>query len=230
MHVDVIMLSNTVSEAIHEMTCHAIDTLCRSEDSFRFAVHLVESNRRIHRQGFVYPEVDLIVPKERFRYNRFLNLGLLNCRHEWIVVSNNDVEFTEGWFSALMRVHEKHPDILSFSPWEPVWHPARNLDPDKEYILGHRGTREVAGWCLVMHRSVVEECELFDEQFEFWYQDHDYAMTLKKHGIKHALVPGSIVHHAVSTSSERFSWWKNYRMKTVQHVRFLRKWRGELHE
>lgn len=228
MHVDVIMLSNTKNRDFYAMTRRALESLQASEEDVSFVIHLVETNKKLAKKGFTYPDVDLIVPKERFGYNRFLNHGLDRCRHDWIVVSNNDVVFTKGWFSTLMKVHENHPDVLSLSPWEPKWHRAKALVPEGEYLIGYRTGREVTGWCLVMHRSVVTQCALFDEQFEFWYQDDDYAMTLKKHNIKHALVPGSIVHHEVASSSNDFLWWTNFRMKNIQRVRYVKKWSHEL--
>jgi len=222
--VDVIMLSDTRNGEFHAMTCRAIETLKASENETEFVIHLVESNRKFVRNGFSYTGVDLIHPNERFAYNRFLNHGLKHCAHEWVVIANNDLTFTKGWFSTLMRVHEQYPDILSLSPWEPDWHKLKGVAPLGEYMLGYRAGREVTGWCLAMHNSVVTRCNLFDEQFEFWYQDNDYAMTLKQHGIKHALVPGSIVHHHVSSSSSDFSWWRNFRMKNLQRVRYIKKW------
>ena len=223
-YADVIMLSDTRNSEFHAMTCRALETLKASEVETQFVVHLVESNGKSVRKGFSYPDVDLIVPNERFMYNRFLNYGLMHCTHEWFVVANNDVTFTKGWFSTLMRVHELDPSILSLSPWEPAWHPLKKVTPEGEYMLGYRAGREVAGWCLAIHSSVVTRCNLFDEQFEFWYQDNDYAMTLKQYGIRHALVPGSIVHHHVSGSSSNFSWWRNFRMKNIQRVRYIKKW------
>lgn len=227
LYADVIMLSNTRNSEFHAMTCRALESLKASEDEVCFVIHLVETNRKLARKGFAYPDVDLIVPNERFGYNRFLNHGLKHCTHEWIVVSNNDVTFTKGWFSALMRVHAMDSGILSLSPWEPEWHIRKGMTPEGEYMLGCRAGREVAGWCLVMHESVVTRCNLFDEQFDFWYQDNDYAMTLKKNNIKHALVPGSVVHHTEASSSSNFSWWTNFRMKNLQFVRFVRKWRRD---
>jgi hypothetical protein len=35
----------------------------------------------------------------------------------------------------------------------------------------------------------------FDELFDMYYQDNDYAETIKSKGIKHALVKNSIVSH-----------------------------------
>lgn len=51
-----------------------------------------------------------------------------------------------------------------------------------------------------MRRSVMDTMGSWDERFLSWYQDNDYAETLKHNGIKHAMIKSSIVHHLGETS------------------------------
>jgi len=197
------MLANTTDITKYGMTCRAINTLDWSDDTFDFNITIVESNKKHLEQGFVY-HTKTIVPDDKFGYNKYLNHGLNSIQNlsEWVIITNNDVIFTLNWFTNLMNVSEQRPDILSFSPWEPNWHKKRGMTPDKLINEGYRTSFEITGWCLVMHRDVIYDCKLFDPAFEFWYQDNDYALTLQKHNIKHALISNSRVYHMVSGSHD----------------------------
>jgi GT2 family glycosyltransferase len=48
----------------------------------------------------------------------------------------------------------------------------------------------------------METMGSWDERFVHWYQDNDYAETIKHNGIKHALIRSSIVHHLCESSKE----------------------------
>ena len=51
---------------------------------------------------------------------------------------------------------------------------------------------------IFQKRKIYEQTGLFDERFTFWYADNDYSETIKKLGIKHALVLNSVVEHIES--------------------------------
>lgn len=224
MNIDIIFLSNTKTISHYGLTTRAINSLRASENSFNFNEIVVESNVHYLDQGFVYDKCKVIVPNEEFNYNRFLNKGLEHSTSEWVVVSNNDVIFTQKWFTSLMNFHSKHPQFLSLSPYEPNWHPNKGMLHTTEYFAGYRTSFEITGWCLIMHRSVIEQCNLFDEQFKFWYQDNDYAETLKHKGIPHALVSKSRVYHDISKSYDVLSPQQLHEMTHAQTQIFNKKW------
>lgn len=47
----------------------------------------------------------------------------------------------------------------------------------------------------MFHKDVLDEIGEFDENFDFYFQDDDYAEQLKKYNIKHMSVAISIVTH-----------------------------------
>ena len=226
MTIDVIILSNTSNLEKYGMTCRSINSLhqsCKASD-YKFNVILVESNEKIYDEGFIYDcNTTVIFPKEEFNYNRFLNIGLKHCSDsDWILISNNDVIFTENWLKEILSVNNSNPDILSFSPISPNWHCHKNL-PDSQFIVGYRSSYEVCGWCLLIKPSVVSTCNLFDERFKFWYQDDDYALELKSKNIKHALVTTSRVYHMESSSHDLLGSEKENLTNGQSRV-FLDKW------
>jgi GT2 family glycosyltransferase len=222
--VDVIILSNTKDLSLYGLTQRTINTLRLSETTYKFDIKIVETNSELLKEGFVYHNCDVIAPKIEFNYNKFLNEGLKHCTNDWIVLCNNDLIFTQNWFSNLMNFQHQHPDIKSLSPFEPIWHVKRGLSADTEVYYGYRTSYEITGWCLVVHRDVIHACELFDENFAFWYQDNDYAETIKSNNFKHALVCNSRVYHVVSGSHHLLENHKKYMMTEGQYNNFNNKW------
>lgn len=200
--IDVIILSNTVSLKHYGLTTRTINTLRASESSYHFNEVIVETNSDYLDKGFLYHNSTVITPNEEFNYNRFLNIGLAQSKSEWIVISNNDVMFTKNWFSKLMKFKDDNPSVLSMSPYEPNWHIKHGMPSNVKNYFGYRAAHEIAGWCIVVHRSVIDKCVLFDESFSFWYQDNDYGLTLQSNDIVHALVVESRVYHDNSSSHD----------------------------
>jgi hypothetical protein len=202
-NIDVILLTYTKDLTYYGMTQRAINTLKSSEGSYNFDVKVVESSKNAASQQLLYTGCTTIVPDEKFGYNRFLNHALKHCKNEWVVVGNNDLIFMPGWFSEIMRAHVDNPEIKSFSPYEPNWHALYNIGiSNKDVALGYRSAYEITGWCIVINREIIDNCKLFDPQFDFLFQDDDYAETLRNAGYKHALVKKSIVYHVFFQSHE----------------------------
>ena len=53
-------------------------------------------------------------------YNRFLNHSYPYVKHKWVLITNNDVRYERGWFSKIIEVYNKRPDVESFSPKCPI--------------------------------------------------------------------------------------------------------------
>lgn len=228
MKIDVIILANTTSLEKYGMTCRTINSL-RWADSYDYDIILVESNKDYLEQGFVYEGIanEIVVPDEPFGYNRFLNHGLKvrERKSDWVIVANNDLIFTQYWMENLLEWQGENPEFKSLCPWEPTWHSGpRKMDEFVDFHAGYRTSFEIAGWCIVMHDDVINECKLFDPDFEFWYQDNDYALTLQKFNIKHALVTNAKVYHMISGSHDTLAADDKHRMTDGQINVLTSKW------
>lgn len=234
MNIDCIILTNTNNLELYGMCQRAIHTLLWSEPNHTFNIVVVESNKTSKESGFIYdlkvPNIQTITPNDTFGYNKFLNYGVNQLKerngdlHDWVMVVNSDVVFTQNWLTNLLNWQNNNPDVLSLSPWEPIWHPNHGLDPNQVAYLGYRTSYEITGWCLVMHKSVIDTCKLFDPAFEFWYQDNDYALTLQHAKIKHALITKSRVYHMISQTHHTISNESQYRMTHGQIDILRKKW------
>ena len=231
MEIDIVILANTSDLAHYGMTCRAITSLNYSNTNNNIGkIVVVESVEydKIKSDGYHYgfPRCSTIHPEQKFNYNQFLNIGISECSSDWLLLCNNDIKFHHSWLDHMTTAVGFHPEILSFSPKTPSWHLHMDL-PNSGILEGYQVSKHICGWCILVHRSVIEKCELFDEQFEFWYQDNDYAMTLQSKGIRHALVCDSIVDHVVSGSHDLLGD-RNIELTHLQQEKFNKKWNPHL--
>ncbi|MGZ4119021.1 MAG: glycosyltransferase family 2 protein, partial [Bacteroidia bacterium] len=160
-----------------------------SETDHSFNVIVMESNKDFYKTGYKYPyPVKIVIPEEKFNYNRFLNIAIRQTNNEMICLCNNDLVFKKGWLSEILRVKKLRPDIQSFSPKDPDYKTVKDKFLDRDYYLGYEVGWEFFAACLLLERKVFEKTGLFDEAFDFYYQDYDFSMCLRKHNILHALI------------------------------------------
>jgi len=187
--IDAIILTDSRDP---EMTQRTIDSVKSGGD---VSVILVckREDYKIYRGIGTY-----VVIKERFNYNRFINHALEYVKSDWVLISNDDVNYHPDWLSEMMKVYEENPKIESFSPRDTVlhkiWFP--HLFSNKEtYQEGYNVTELFQGWSVLIKRSALDKITPLDEQFDMYYQDNDLAECLKKKKIRHALVRESRADH-----------------------------------
>lgn len=225
MDIDCIILTKTADDTLYNLTRQTIDTLILSESSHKFNIKLIESNYSSPYK-YEYPNVEVIQPIETFNYNRFLNFGLNKCKSDWIIISNNDVIYTSNWLNNLLVEYDKDNELLSMCPYEPNWH-SGYYPIAKEINYGYDAKTFVTGWCILINKKVFDIIGKFDEQFAFWYQDDDYGLTLKKYGIKHAMIKSSIVYHLHSRSHHLLQQHEPNSMTWRQKSVFDAKWNNK---
>lgn len=224
MNLDAIILTNTSDLHYYGLTCRTINSLRNSDTQSIINISVIETQLEMEfkSNGFIYDKCNTIFPNQKFNYNKFLNIGIENTKAEWILICNNDLFFTKDWLLNMAAAIKNNPNTLSFSPISP------SLETHSEIrhlniVEGYQVSHHICGWCILLHRSVISTCELFDEQFEFWCQDDDYAEELKKHNIKHALVPSSKVYH-MENSSHKLLGDKFNELTVKQQEKFFKKW------
>lgn len=224
MVIDVICLTNTKNEKYYNLTNNTIRTLRRSENDITFNINLIESNPE---NILIYDDVNYIIPNEKFNYNKFLNIGFKHCKGDWILIINNDLTFTEGWLTEVLKEYDNNPQIKSFSPFDPIAKEKHypHLYKDGNVYIGYKVPVELMGWCILVRKEVIETIGQFDEQFDFWYQDDDYGETLKSHNILHALVKSSVVYHFETSSHSLLNEIERERMTINAKNKFIKKWK-----
>jgi hypothetical protein len=204
--LDIIILSNAQTPELRKLTCQALESLTNSEDpnKVRFLIQVYESASTI---PYSYPFCQTIFPRKPFNYNKFMNLGIKKGTASYVVLCNNDLIFQPGWASSILETFRTYPELDSASPLCEINHRELGIYPNTGTYFGYEVRKQIAGWCLFFKRSMLQKTGLLDERFRFWYADNDYANTLEKNKILHALVSSSLVDHLESqtlkTKSER---------------------------
>lgn len=198
--LSIIILSNTINNAIYEMTKNCIQTLVMSESenlNLNLEIILIESNKHYKKLEFNFSDiVKIIIPVEEFNFNRFLNIGIDYATGDYIALCNNDLIFSKNWFTEMMKIKDSNPEIMSFSPYDQKSNrTSKEIIAANDFVLGYEIQKQLTGWCFVVNNQVFKKIGALDERFNFYYADNDYAMCLRKYNIKHALVTKSVVVH-----------------------------------
>ncbi len=204
--IDIIILSNAQTEELRHLTENALISLLDSEDQrkIRFNILVIESAKT---KPYNFPFCRTIYPKESFGYHRYMNIGLSMTQSPLVCLCNNDLIFHPGWATAIISAFDANPALKSASPFCQFNHPERGFMADSGIHLGYEVRGHVAGWCILLKREILQVTGPLEERLRFWYSDNDYAKTLEKYGIQHALVSSAKVDHLESqtlkTKSER---------------------------
>jgi GT2 family glycosyltransferase/tetratricopeptide (TPR) repeat protein len=142
------------------------------------------------------------------------NQGLAVFRGAYAVLLNNDVVVTAGWLTRLVRAFDGHPKLGLVGPMTNcVSGPQRIVQPGydtdsleglSQYAQAHAGRYHaqivanwrIAGFCMVMRRSVIEKIGGLDERFAIGnFEDDDFCVRAHLAGFKAAVVKDAYVHH-----------------------------------
>lgn len=184
--VDVIMLSKASKYRDSMMTQKAIDSCIRGSNGLPINIIVMESGVGQYRSAVTIPK------RGKFNYNQYANEGAALGKADWIMVANNDLEFTDGWLHNLLSAGN-----AVVSPHEPN-------DPRQKGIIknemGFECGRHFSGWCFMISRKLWLEIGKFDEDVDFWCSDDVVIEQVKAAGVTPMLVKESIVHHAGSVT------------------------------
>ena len=182
--IDIIILSNTADNTYHNLFSITVNSI-KEQTNIESNVILVETNNNYKKkEQYTLPIDVLVVPNEKFNFNRFLNHGLAHSTADYICFSNNDVKY---YPNSLYNIIEGLQSYDSVSP-----HGINYAHDFKEGATVEHCVinRSFLGWCYCFTRRTMNECfgGKFDEQFEFYRQDEDIVETLHVNKFKHAVV------------------------------------------
>lgn len=228
--LDVIILTNTVDDAIYKMTKNAVKSLKESSENDIFNIILVESNKK---NNYSYDVDVYLKPDEDFNYNVYLNLAIKHCTSDYSAVSNNDVLFHKGWWAKLKQAMNQY-NLDTASPKSPIEQKGivtraemkHRYTPLNKVVEGYEVVVTFCGWCWVMTKDVRSWLFPLDEQFSFFYQDNDIIYRLQEMNCRHALVGGSLVEHFGQSSHKILHQNNTYLQHTFGlEKKFVEKWK-----
>lgn len=189
--VDVCIISYAKTDELREVTERGIETLLASEHNIDFHIYVVESNKEVSYN--MYHNTKTIYTDLPFNYNAYLNLAIVQGKSEYVVLCNNDLTYSKGWASNIIKEMKANPEILSSSPFCPQTQNKKDF-PNNIYF-GYTVRRELAGWCIFQQRKIYDIIFALSEKVDFWYSDNIYSDQLVVNNLKHMLVTTSTVSH-----------------------------------
>ena len=197
--LDVVIVSWARDEPLRRLTENAIGTCRASSPRCQFDVLVLETNSRAP------PYADaatVYYPHDEFNYNRALNLGVAKLSGPYVACCNNDLVFHDHWAEHVFRAMSRY-GLRSVSPFCPLSGGHAPYRGQPGVVFGSGVGYELAGWCIVLERTLWNELGGFDETCGFWYSDDVYALQLQRAGVRHALVLQSVVTHLGSQTPGR---------------------------
>lgn len=198
-HIDVVIISWAKSEELLQVTKDGLDSLFENDKGITYHVYIVESNKDIKYEDMSEYQrkwmhtIETVYTEETFGYNKYLNIGRRLGNSPYVALCNSDLTYEENWATSIIEQMEIH-NALSASPWCPQTQGTNENHTHNVYV-GTRVRTELAGWCIVQKREIYKIIEDLNEGVSFWYSDNIYADELNMRGIRHILVPTSVVNH-----------------------------------
>jgi GT2 family glycosyltransferase/spore maturation protein CgeB len=157
------------------------------------------------------PSATLLENRENRGIPAAANQGIRAARGRQIVLLDNDAVVTRGWLRKLLAVLERDPSTGLVGPctnWpegdqqvELGYRDLADLDRSvREWSRGREGrSREVAelnGFCLLIHRELINRVGLFDESYGLGLcEDKDYCQRSTAAGYRNWIADDAFVHH-----------------------------------
>ena len=115
--IDIIILSYAKNGMLKQLTEQTISTLLVSEDpaQIHFNIIVIESNKNL--APFQFENTKTIYPKEKFNFNKYLNIGISLTSKKYTCLCNNDLIFHKNWASEILKEFARYPTLLSANPY-----------------------------------------------------------------------------------------------------------------
>ncbi len=169
-----------------------------------------------------FPEISIISSPINLKFGKGTNLGIsyaLEQNFEYVLLLNNDATLAPDSLCVLLGFME--PGIGITAPL--IYFTSH---PDRIWSVGgktHRWTLEqsndfsnqrdpgnlpiiieqdfVTGCCMLISREALNLVGLFDEAFEFYYEDADLCLRIRQAGLRILVITTAKAWHKVSASS-----------------------------
>jgi GT2 family glycosyltransferase len=145
----------------------------------------------------------IVIPNNMEGFEKSINKGLKLATGDWVMLLNDDVEFTGMWWNNNMHRALKDPSVGIIN------------------LTGYEWEGLPSYWCVMISKAALDKVGLLDEEFKNFSSDHDHAHRIKLAGFKVLHLPRhpAIVHKHCQTTktlpdeNERIEFGKA-RMKT----------------
>lgn len=177
--------------------------------------------------------------------NKALKIALVEMEADYVIVMNDDTQFTQGSLAKLYEVSEEHPNAL-IAPLQLNYRDPELVDP-MALELAQRSSdiledalmqrelrtaypvRTIIGAGMFAKRHVWERLGYWDELYQWYGPDDDYCNRALYHGYEVLLVPHSYLLHAHGQLNadiqklDHSGAWRRWRLQTQMRYMALLK-------
>lgn len=232
---------------------HCIDSLLAKPNYPNFDVTIVDNQSREKKTIDYFeslkdhPQVSVIAWPKPFNFAAMHNEVIPQTRGEILALLNNDTEVMQADWLERMVALAVQPDIgiVGAKLYFPndktqhagvtVGHPdlpkhaflnRNRADPGPRGVLAvSRDVTAVTGACMVLRRSVFDECGGFDEQFPSDFNDIDLCLKAGAHGYRVTLAADAeLYHHESATRNELRGSAESITTIRQEHAAFRSRW------
>ena len=184
-----------------------------------------------------FPDARLVRVDENTGFAKGNNLGIRVARGEFIVLLNNDAVPHPDWLAELAGAMQRHPDAGFGASRVVLYAHPELLDSAGDGIAGsgtvfRRGHRRPASefereefvfgaqaCASIYRRAMLDEIDLFDEDFFLVYEDADLSFRAQLAGFKCIYAPRALVrHHGEATVGAFSSLYAYQNQRNVEYV------------
>lgn len=185
--------------------------------------------------GYVPDECE-IIPAAGLTIHEMWNAGIRKARQNYlscnIAILNNDLNIGDHFLEGLAAPLRAHDKLWAVSPN----YDGRTFDADVEVVHGIAAGRMdgkggLAGFAFMVKGELYDHgLPLFDEQYELWYGDTDFAQTVEALGGLLGIIRTTTVEHidgGSKTAGDGSSRLKSPELQAAaerDRVRFEKKW------
>ncbi|MEN1784059.1 MAG: glycosyltransferase family 2 protein [Bacteroidota bacterium] len=178
-----------------------------------------------------FPEVQLIKSPENLGFAGGNNLGIKASKGDYLLFINNDTEVPPDFIGPLVKTLQNDTRIGMVSPkikfhWDPSLIQYAGYTPMNHWTIRNNSigyhekddgrfnyegdTHSVHGAAMMVPRRVIDEVGPMTEVYFLYYEEHDWAESIKRAGFKVYYQPKSYILHKESLSTGKFSPLKTY--------------------
>ncbi|WP_083928678.1 glycosyltransferase [Oceanimonas smirnovii] len=217
----------------YEDVQRCLEAIERNTDGFKVNVYIVNDGSEAPTTKWLRafcknkPMFVLTENEKNKGYTPTVNVGLRQCKSDYIVTLNSDTIVTKGWLSGLVRCFKANPDLGVAGPlsnaasWQnvPILLDEHNQfavnelpqgwSADDMALLVRNASKRyypqvpfVNGFCFMIAKAAFDKVGLLDEAtFPTGYgEENDYCIRVAQAGFKLAICDDTYVFHAKSKS------------------------------
>ena len=211
-----------------EFTRQCLDRIWRNTGDIRYEVIVVDNastdgTEKWFVEGGPFPRpVQYHRNPQNLGFGKANNLGARLSQSEYLLFLNNDTLVRPGWLTEMLRSSRSdrsrgivgikqlfpysrtiyHTGIV-FAPGGMPQHLFPHLDATLPPANKEREYQAVNGACLLIDRSLFEECGGFDEAYFNGYEDVDLCLAVRQRGRTIVCCTGSYIYHYAQISEGR---------------------------